>query len=74
MLSGDVCLLHSNARHYSAHVTAALLENFKWDILNHPPYSPDLVPSDFHLFFHLKKHLGGKKFNDGDEVQEEVMT
>jgi len=34
----------------------------------------DLAPSDFHLFLHLKKHLAGKKFNDDDEVQEEVMT
>jgi hypothetical protein len=25
------------------------------------------------LFLHLKKHLAGKKFNDDDEVQEEVM-
>jgi len=30
--------------------------------------------SDFHLFLHLKKHLAGKMFDDGDEVQEEVMT
>jgi hypothetical protein len=28
----------------------------------------------FHLFLHLKKHLAGKKFEDDDEVQEEVMT
>jgi len=25
-------------------------------------------------FFHLKKHLAGKKFDDDDEVQEEVIT
>ena len=41
--------------------------------LDHPPYSPDLAPSDFHLFLHLKKHLAGKKFDD-DEVQDEVMV
>ena len=29
---------------------------------------------DIHLFVHLKKHLAGKKFDDDDEVQEEVMT
>jgi hypothetical protein len=34
----------------------------------------DLMPSDFHLFLHLKKHLAGKKFDDDDEVQEEVIT
>ena len=50
------------------------MEKFKWDILDHPPYSPDLAPSDFHLFLHLKKHPAGKKFHDDDEVQEEVMT
>jgi histone-lysine N-methyltransferase SETMAR len=36
--------------------------------------SPDLAPSDFHLFLHLKKYLAGKKFDDNDEVQEAVMT
>ena len=35
---------------------------------------PDLAPSDFHLFIHLKKHLARKKFDDDDEMQEEVMT
>jgi len=29
---------------------------------------------NFHLFLHLKKHVAGKKFDDDDEVQEEVMT
>jgi len=43
-------------------------------ILDHSPYSPDLAPSDFHLFLHLKEHLAGKKFDDDDEVQEEVMA
>jgi len=57
----------------SAHVTTALLEKFKWDILDHPPYSPDFAPSYFHLFLHIKKHLAGKKFDDDDEVQD-VMT
>jgi len=50
-----------------------LLEKFKWEILDHPLYNPDLAPSHFHLFLHLKKHLAWKKFDD-DEVQEEVMS
>ena len=41
--------------------------------MDHPPYSPNLASSDFHLFLHLKKHLARKKFDDNDEVQEEVM-
>ena len=26
------------------------------------------------MFLHLKKHLAGKKFDEDDEVQEDVMT
>jgi len=76
MLSRGMCLLHDNARPHPTHVITALLKKkkFKLDILDHLPYSPDLAFSDFHLFLHLKKHLVGKKFDDDDEVQEEVMT
>jgi len=31
------------------------------------PYSPDLAPSDFRLFLHLKKFLGSKRFDDDDD-------
>ncbi|KMQ86389.1 transposase [Lasius niger] len=72
MLTRGVCLLHDNARPHTARDTTALLERFKWDVLEHPPYSPDLAPSDFHLFLHLKKHLGGKRFDD-DKVKEVMM-
>jgi len=54
--------------------TISQSKRLTWDILDHPPYSPDHAPSDFHLFLHLKKHLAGKKFDDDDEVQEEVTT
>jgi len=26
------------------------LETLKWDVLPHPPYSPDIAPSDYWLF------------------------
>ncbi|GFO14784.1 histone-lysine N-methyltransferase SETMAR [Plakobranchus ocellatus] len=35
-------------------------------------HSPDLAPSDFHLFEPLKRHLGDKKFEDEDELIGEV--
>ncbi|UYV71288.1 hypothetical protein LAZ67_8002510, partial [Cordylochernes scorpioides] len=48
------------------------MENFKWEIFTHPPYSPELAPSDFHLYPALKWHLGGKHFANDDEVQAEA--
>ncbi|GFT90519.1 HTH_48 domain-containing protein [Trichonephila clavipes] len=46
---------------------------FGWEQIDHPPYSPDLAPSDFHLFSYLKEFLGGKRFDTADEVKEEVQ-
>jgi hypothetical protein len=34
----------------------------------HPPYSPDLAPSDYHLFPGLKKQLKGRHFSSEAEV------
>ncbi|UYV72496.1 hypothetical protein LAZ67_9003405, partial [Cordylochernes scorpioides] len=47
------------------------MENFKWEIFTHPPYSPELTPSDYYLFPALKWHLGGKHFANDDKVQAE---
>ncbi|GFN85560.1 mariner mos1 transposase [Plakobranchus ocellatus] len=38
-----------------------------WEILPHPAHSPDLAPSDFHLFGPLKRHLGGMAFETEDD-------
>lgn len=73
MLTKGVRLLHDNARPHVARNTKALLDKFGWDILPHPPYSPDLAPSDYHLFTNLKKHLGGKRLNSDEEVKTVVM-
>jgi histone-lysine N-methyltransferase SETMAR len=40
-----------------------------WTVLPHPPYSPDLAPSDFHLFSALKDTIHGKRF-ESDKVTE----
>jgi hypothetical protein len=49
-----------------------LIATFGWEQFHHPPYSPDLGPSDFHVFLHLKTFLGGRWFHD--EVKEAVNT
>jgi histone-lysine N-methyltransferase SETMAR len=37
--------------------------------LLHPPYSPDLAPSDYHLFCSLSNNLHGVSFNNNAELQ-----
>jgi len=44
-----------------------------WTIRRTLQNSHELTPSDFVLFLHLKEHLAGKKLDDDDEVQEEVV-
>jgi transposase len=38
----------------------------------HPPYSPDLAPSDFFLFGHLKEQMGGRESDSPEDVLEWV--
>jgi hypothetical protein len=44
------------------------------EVLDHPARSQDFAPSDFHLFLHLKKYLPGQKFQEDEEVTNEVTT
>ncbi|KAG5327320.1 MOS1T transposase, partial [Pseudoatta argentina] len=45
-----VILLHDNAWPHVAKPVKTYLETLKWEVLPHPLYSPDIAPSDFHLF------------------------
>jgi len=42
----------------------ATIQNAGFELLRHPPYSPDLTPSDFYLFPKLKEFVKGHKFAD----------
>jgi len=50
----------------------AVIRFFLWAKGPHPPYSPDLAPSDYHLFGPMKKMLGRQKFTSDTEVQSVV--
>ena len=51
-----VLFLHDNAPAYWALATRKKLAYLDFQCLDHPPYSPDLAPSDYHLFPGLKNH------------------
>jgi histone-lysine N-methyltransferase SETMAR len=74
MLSRGVVILRDNARPHTAATPQDLIVTFGWEQLDHPPYSPDLAPRDFHVFLHLKTFLGGRRFHDDNEVKEAVNT
>ncbi|GFS54742.1 histone-lysine N-methyltransferase SETMAR [Trichonephila clavipes] len=44
-----------NTRPHTSVVTRQKLWELDWEVLMHPPYNPDLAPSDYHLFSHLAK-------------------
>jgi len=73
MLSATILLLHDNARPHSAAQTQDLITSFKWEQIDNTPFSPDLAPSDYHLFLHVKKFLGGKRFDDDDDLKDAVQ-
>ena len=51
------------ARLHVSLMTRQKLLQFGWEVLIHPSYSPDIAPSDFHLFWSLQYSLNGKNFN-----------
>ena len=55
MFTKGVVLLHDDdARPHTATRTNPLIKLFKWEIFDHPPYGPDMAPSNYHLFTRMK--------------------
>ena len=59
----SVLFLHDNAPAHRAFATQKKLAYLGFQCLDHPPYSPDLAPSDYHLFPGLKKTIEGRHFS-----------
>jgi transposase len=43
-------------------------------VLEYPPYSPDVAPSDFFLFPKIKEMLKGRHFDDADDIRRNTTT
>jgi histone-lysine N-methyltransferase SETMAR len=44
------------------------LRNLHYELLEHPPYSPDLAPSEFCLFPKLNFFVAGQRFSSNQEA------
>lgn len=58
-----------NAKPHTSLKSRQKIQELGWDLLPHPPYSPDLAPSDYYLFRSLQNSLAGKNFTSDDGVK-----
>ena len=66
-----MCWVVALGLHTAAH-TAETFRKLKFEVMAHPPYSPDLAPSDYHLFSPLKEALGVRRFTSDQDVKDAV--
>jgi histone-lysine N-methyltransferase SETMAR len=57
-----------NARPHTAKLSTQYFNENRMKSVPHPPYSPDLAPSDFSLFEHVKRCLPSLSFKDADQL------
>ena len=70
----EVFFLHDNAPALRALATQKKLAYLGFQCLDHPPYSPDLAPSNYHLFPGPKKQLKDRNFSSDADVNAAVET
>jgi histone-lysine N-methyltransferase SETMAR len=62
-------LVHAdNARPHTAKSSTQYFNENRMKSVLHPPYSPDLAPSDFYLFGYVKRCLAGLSFEDAHQL------
>jgi histone-lysine N-methyltransferase SETMAR len=69
-----IYLLHDNARPHIAKTVNEKLKSLEWELIPHPPYSPDIAPSDYHLFLSLSNQLRGENFKNETELKRFIQS
>ena len=64
----NVNILHDNATPHKGINVRDLLGRCRWEVLEHPPYSPDFLPCDYDLIPKLKAPLHGHRFRTRDDI------
>ncbi|KAG5333415.1 SETMR methyltransferase, partial [Acromyrmex charruanus] len=68
-LAKKKALFHQdNARVHTCPTRMTKFNEFRYELLLHPAYSPDLVTCDYFLFPNLKKCFGGKRFTTREQL------
>ena len=61
-----------NAPSQTSNIAQAKKHELGFESLPHPPYSPNLAPSDYYLFPNLKRWLCGRRLESDEEVEWET--
>ena len=72
-LTGGLLFPQDNARVHSEQMSVPIAINCGFELLPHPPYSPDVAPPDYNLIPEIKKGLRGKRFQSTDNVEDHVL-
>ncbi|CAF1429343.1 unnamed protein product [Adineta ricciae] len=70
----NVYFLHDNARPHVAKSIREKLLKLGWFKIPRPPYSPDLAPTDYHLFRSLSNYLREKNFHDENDLKTDLAN
>ena len=62
-------ILYDNTQLQVAQSMLQKLNELGYKVLPHPPYSPDLSPTNYHFFKHLDNFLEGKHFHNQQEAE-----
>ena len=68
-----VILQHDNATPHRSSVAGRTINDLQWELLPHPAYSPDIAPTDYHLFYSLQSILAEQHFDTEDEVRKVIV-
>ncbi|GFW86618.1 putative DD34D transposase [Trichonephila clavipes] len=62
-----------NSRPHTSVVTRQNLWELGWEVLIHPPFSPDLTPSDYYPFRALQNFLSDKKLESREDCENRLL-
>ena len=69
-----IYFLHDNVRPNVAKSTRQKLLSLGWISIPHPPYSPDLARTDYHLYRSLSNYLREKKLKDESQIKMDLLN
>ena len=61
--------VETERNHHVAKPVKTYLETLKWKVLPHPPYCPDIAPTDYYLFRSMAYGLADQQFRSNEDIE-----